>query len=377
MTALCYCCGELPTPAPTSPPSLSPTLEPTSSRPTYTPTVSAAPTTYEYWFENHYAYSYTHPPSYVPTEYASHAPTNTETVEGYYLIYIYYDFGVDVSSDEDAAVFGDTVVEVADLAVGTESVSLDLVAVTDDAGARRRRRRAEEAADGGAATPAPTPALSAYAGVASVVIRAEYHESVDAAARITESLQEALEDGVFADMFIELAADGDALAALDDVQLEAGLLVDETLEVLASDGSSVWYPPPTSAPSYSPTYAPSAPSYAPTPAPSVGRGARSTTARPSAAPTTSPGRASRRRRRRARPPRRRSPAPWSPTSSRAPTRTASTPRSRATSRRPRRPRSPRSNCEYSVYADDDDDLVTSTRPRVPEGRLTRAVHSPP
>ena len=92
MTALCYCCGELPTPAPTSPPSLSPTLEPTSSRPTYTPTVSAAPTTYEYWFENHYAYSYTHPPSYVPTEYASHAPTNTETVEGYYLIYIYYDF---------------------------------------------------------------------------------------------------------------------------------------------------------------------------------------------------------------------------------------------------------------------------------------------
>ena len=87
-------------------------------------------------------------------------------------------------------------------------------------------------------------------------------------------------------MFIELAADGDALAALDDVQLEAGLLVDETLAVLASDGSSVWYPPPTSAPSYSPTYAPSAPSYAPTPAPSGPPSAMPTTAKPSATPTT-------------------------------------------------------------------------------------------
>ncbi|KAH8051810.1 DNA binding protein [Aureococcus anophagefferens] len=212
MYLLCYCCGELPTPAPSYPPTDAPTLEPSTSHPTYAPTVSLAPTTYEHWFENTYSYSYTHPPSYDPTVYTSLAPTTSETVSGYYVVYVYYDFGVDADDEGDAAAFGQTVVGVSDIVVGTEEVTLDLT-TTDDADADDARRL--EKADGG--DDGDDYVASAYAGVATVVVSAEYHESTDAAAKIAEAMTAALEDGSFIDLFIdEVRATGGALAELSD-----------------------------------------------------------------------------------------------------------------------------------------------------------------
>jgi len=280
MYLLCYCCGELPTPAPSYPPTDAPTLEPSTSHPTYAPTVSLAPTTYEHWFENTYSYSYTHAPSYDPTVYTSLAPTTSETVSGYYVVYVYYDFGVDADDEGDAAAFGETVVGVSDIVVGTEEVTLDLT-TTDDANADDARRLEE--ADGG--DDGDDYVASAYAGVATVVVSAEYHESTDAAAKIAEAMTAALEDGSFIDLFIdEVRATGGALAELSDEELEAGVRVDATLAALNS--TSAWYPPPTGAPSYPPTYAPSAPSYAPSPMPSPAPSTTPTTAKPSARPTT-------------------------------------------------------------------------------------------